>query len=101
MVDSRLLELFRTDLLVSESHIDFVNEFLEDFIKVVVKAIDRDPALIRRFLRDRRANEDLEEGKEEEGSFDAKGLIPLMFERVKNHVPVKYFIYNTILDLTK
>lgn len=36
--------------------VDFVNEFLEDWIKLLVKSIDRDPALIRRMLKDKPAN---------------------------------------------
>ena len=58
LVDSRVLEHFRTNLLASSDTkiIDFVNEFLEDWIKLLVRSIDRDPALIRRMLKDKPAN---------------------------------------------
>ena len=81
--------------------VNFVNEFLEDFIKVVARSIDKDPALIRRFLADRKTSEDSEENKEDATIWDPKGMIPVIFSRVKNHVPAKSFMYGTILDLTR
>ena len=58
LVDSRVLEHFRTDLLnaVDADVVEFINEFLEDWVKLLVKSIDRDPALIRRMLKDKPAN---------------------------------------------
>lgn len=58
LVDSRVLELFRTVLLsaTEPENVAFVDEFLEDWIKVLVKSIDKDAALIRRLLKDKPAN---------------------------------------------
>lgn len=48
LLESTILEKFRTEFLVAASDdsamVNFVNEFLEDFTKLVVKIIDRDPA---------------------------------------------------------
>lgn len=106
LIDSRILEHFRTSVLSSSDN--FANEFLEDFIKVLVKALDKDPALIRKMLRDRPANATLTEEEEKkelesdpEQPWDARGMIPLLFEQIKNNVPPKYFIYNTLLDFIR
>ena len=102
-----MLELFRGELLsfVSEDGkvAEFVDEFLEDFMKAVIRAIDRDPALIRKFLKDKRASEEpAEENKDsEEQKWDEKAMIPMIFARVQRRVPSKYFIYNTILDMIR
>lgn len=103
-----MLELFRGELLsfVSEDGkvAEFVDEFLEDFMKAVIRAIDRDPALIRKFLKDKPASEEpAEENKEdsEEKKWDEKAMIPMIFARVQRRVPSKYFIYNTILDMIR
>ena len=70
LVDSRILEQFRTNLLGSTdaSTVSFVNEFLEDWVKLLVKSIDRDPALIRKLLKDKppNAQDTTEEEKKDE-----------------------------------
>ena len=33
--------------------------------------------------------------------WELKGMIPLLFSRVKSSVPQKYFMYNTLLDFIK
>ena len=104
LAESSVLEYFRTQLIgITDDNaiVNFVNEFLEDFIKVVARSIDKDPALIRRFLADRKTSEDSEENKEDATIWDPKGMIPVIFSRVKNHVPAKSFMYGTILDLTR
>lgn len=63
LADSQVLEQFRTQVIgvIDEPElVDFVNEFLEDFIKVLVKVCDKDAALISRLLFDRKANDDTE-----------------------------------------
>lgn len=63
----------------------------------MVRVIDRDASLIRRVLRERDSGEAAaEEG--DENVWDEGGMIPLILERVSKHVPVKNFIYNTLLD---
>jgi len=79
--------------------LEFVNEFLEDFIKVLVKAIDREAALIKSFLHEPQNISAPPEGYD--SAWDAKGLIPLVFERIKTNVPTRYFMYNTVLDLIR
>lgn len=107
-IESDVIELFRTDLLPKvEGHVEiasFVDEFLEDFIKSIIRAIDREPTLIRKLLKDKRVNaaDPPEENKDqEERPYDDKGLIPTIFERVKKQVPDKYFIYNSVLDFIR
>ena len=80
---------------------EFVNEFLEDFIKIIVKIIDRDAALIKTFLHEPKKNISAPPEGESLFPWDAKGLIPLIFERIRTCMPVKYFIYNTVLDLIR
>ena len=108
LVSSRILEHFRTAILPETedaSMTSFVDEFLEDFIKVLVRALDRDPALITKLLKGKKINDSSttnEEEQKEEGDgkpWSVRGLIPLLFERLKNHVPAKYFFYNSMLEL--
>lgn len=80
---------------------EFVNEFLEDFVKVIVKIIDRDAAMIKKFLHEPKGNNNVPPEGENSSPWDAKGLIPLIFERIRICMPVKYFIYNTVLDLIR
>ena len=116
LVDSKVLEHFRTVMLPAtqqeDKMVSFVNEFLEDWIKLLCRAIDRDPALIRRMLKDKPANaqdDPAEEEKktEEEKKREAekpwadKGMIPQVFARIRHRVPPKYFMYNTLIELIK
>ena len=72
-------------------------------MKVVVRAIDRDPSLISRFLKDKPINSQEEEAKNNanEVRSSLKGLIPLLFTRMEKHVPQRCFAYNELLDLIK
>lgn len=109
LASSRILEYFRTEILPETkdtSLIAFADEFLEDFVKVLVRAIDRDQALIIKLLKDKKINDDSneeekKEGDEQQKEWSAKGLIPVLFERLKNHVPSKYFMYNSTLELIR
>lgn len=83
------MELFKTQLLVeteNEAYVSFVNEFLEEFMKLVAFIAKSEPAMIRRLLLESPGDE-AEESKEEEMKWDETGLIPLLFRRVASKVP--------------
>lgn len=106
MTGSKILEFVRTELLAedaSKATIDFTSGFIDDIIKIVVRIIDRDPGLIRKFLKDRPFNCNAEEAKdnEDEAKWSPKGLIPLIFKRLTVHVPRHCFTYNEFLELVK
>lgn len=77
----------------------YVNEFLEDFTKLVVKTIDRDPALIKIFLHEPSNVSSPPDGYD--ALWDATGLIPIVFTRIQSHIPQRYFMYNSVLDLIR
>ena len=67
MTGSKILEFVRTEFLAedaSKATIDYTSGFIDDIIKIVVRIIDRDPGLIRKFLKDRPLNCNAEEAKD-------------------------------------
>ena len=104
LVESQVLEYLRCDVLAElnnatgsdamgkeqrNSAVSFVNEFLEGLIGVIVRVIDRDAALIRRLMRDQKANDETEERNEgnDRPFWDEKGLIPLIFSQIDKECP--------------